>query len=649
MVTPDIPIIVLLLLFPLLGFLVLGTGFRKIPVRVASWIGPGTVGVSFLLAVVLFMRWQLAGYSPELSVHDPVSPSHTLFTWFASAGFSVSFGFLIDPLSLLMILIVTGIGLIIHIYSIGYMKEDTGYNRFFSYMNLFVFSMLVLVLADNYLVMFIGWEGVGLCSYLLIGFWFRNQEFNNAAKKAFVVNRIGDLGFLIGIFLIFTTFGTLNYSGVFSHAGTFEVGDATIVAITMLLFIGATGKSAQIPLYTWLPDAMAGPTPVSALIHAATMVTAGVYMVARSGVLYVLAPPTMTVVAITGLVTAVFAASIAISQNDIKKILAYSTISQLGFMFLALGVGAFTGAMFHLTTHAFFKALLFLAAGSVIHALGGEQDIRKMGGLKEKLPGTYYAFLIGTLAIAGIPPFSGFFSKDEILLHAFSSNFLFWIIGLSGSLMTAFYMFRMLNLTFFCRFRGSDDQWKLMHKSPVMMMVSLIALALLSAFGGFLNIPSLFGGKACLEHFLRPVFAGAVSLLPPVAPLSSFTEIILMVITLAGISLMIYLAFKSYVSDSKGLKSDDAVRKILPDLLFNKYFVDELYQKGIMRPFLALSGFLTRVVEIRMFDGAINGIGRIMIWTGSVLRYIQTGHVGFYIFMMLLGIIVILVWNVLLK
>jgi len=393
---------------------------------------------------------------------------------------------------------------------------------------------------------------------------------------------------------------------------------------------------------------MAGPTPVSALIHAATMVTAGVYMVARSGVLYALAPPTMAVVAITGLITAVFAASIAIYQNDIKKILAYSTISQLGFMFLALGVGAFTSAMFHLTTHAFFKALLFLAAGSVIHAMGGGQDIRKMGGLKKKLPWTYYTFLIGTVAIAGVPPFSGFFSKDEILLQTFSADPVFWIVGFTGSLMTVLYMFRLMNLTFLGNFRGTSDQQHHLYESPREMLIPLMILAFLSAIGGVLNVPAIFGGSSFLEHALHPVFAGA-QLLLHTGGLTLNTGVFLLVVTLIGILVMAYLAYQLYVLDGKGLKPDDANRRFLPHLLFQRYYVDELYRKSIINPLLALSGFLNRVVEFRVIDWLVNGVGRAMVWSGNTLRYIQTGHVGFYLFMMIIGIILLLVFNVLIR
>src|SRR5688572_5785175 len=393
-------------LFPLLGFIFIALNTRRFTEGFTSFVACGSVLASFIVSVVLFIH--LAGLTAdERSIHI------TLFNWISAGNFSASISFLIDPLSSLMLLIITGVGFLIHVYSIGYMHDDDGYNRFFSYLNLFVFFMLMLVMGANYLVMFIGWEGVGLCSYLLIGFWFKNQDYNDAANKAFIMNRIGDLGMLLGIVLIFMNFGSLEYSQVFPQASSIDI--STITLITILLFVGAMGKSAQIPLYTWLPDAMAGPTPVSALIHAATMVTAGVYMVARNNLLYSLAPVAMELIVIVGLATALFAATIALTQNDIKKVLAYSTVSQLGLMFVALGLGSFTGGIFHMATHAFFKALLFLGAGSVIHALHHEQDIRKMGGLKKYLPVTYLTFLIGVLAISGLPPFAGFFSKDEIL------------------------------------------------------------------------------------------------------------------------------------------------------------------------------------------------------------------------------------------
>jgi NADH-quinone oxidoreductase subunit L len=514
-------------------------------------------------------------------------------------------------------------------------------------MNLFVFFMLLLVLGANYPIMFIGWEGVGLCSYLLIGFWFKNHDYNNAAKKAFIMNRIGDLGFLLGMFLIFNTFSSLSFDQVFQQAKAMPMGDPTIIAITLLLFIGAVGKSAQIPLYTWLPDAMAGPTPVSALIHAATMVTAGVYMIARSNILYVLAPTTMSVIGITGLATALFAASIAIFQNDIKKVLAYSTISQLGYMFVGLSVGAFTGAMFHLTTHAFFKALLFLGAGSVIHALGGEQDIRNMGGLRSKLPKTYWTFLIATIAIAGIPPLSGFFSKDEILLHLFEHSSLLWIIAVVGSLMTAFYMFRLLYLTFFRSFRGTDEQMHHLHESPRVMTTPLIILAILAAFGGLLNLPEIFNGGSWLSGFLAPVFADSAALTTPGTAMSHSTELLLMGITLAVVLGMVVRAYFRFAKNEPEPLPDGTKRPSLVQLMINKYYIDELYDYIISKPILWLSKVFHEVVELRFIDRLVNGVGNMVVWTGNTVRFIQTGNVGFYMFIMILGIIMILFLNIL--
>jgi len=632
-----IPIVALIPLFPLLGFLILGLGYRSIPKKWTSFIGPGTILLSFILSSVVFINYH--HLAAPLSCH--------LFNWISIGTLNIPFEFLVDPLSELMLLIVTGVGFVIHVYSIGYMKDDPGFNRFFAYMNLFVFSMLLLVMGANYPIMFIGWEGVGLCSYLLIGFWFKNHENNDAGKKAFIMNRIGDLGFLLGMFLIFTTFQSLSFGQVFSQAKTLPVGNETIIAITMLLFIGAVGKSAQIPLYTWLPDAMAGPTPVSALIHAATMVTAGVYMVARSNILYVLAPATMAVIGITGLATALFAASIAIFQNDIKKVLAYSTISQLGYMFVGLSVGAFTGAMFHLTTHAFFKALLFLGAGCVIHAMGGEQDIRKMGGLKVVLPKTYWTFLIATLAIAGIPPLSGFFSKDEILSHLYEHSSVMWIIAVLGSLMTAFYMFRLLFLTFFKKFRGTADQQQHLHESPSVMIVPLIILAILAAAGGLLNIPSLFGGNNGLEHFLSPVFADADTIMKQGVQGSHLTEYLLMAVTLAGVLAMIFWAYRRFVRQQSVLFPDGTSPSFIVKLVSGKYYIDELYNIIFVKPLLWLSRFLHDIIELRFIDRIVNGLGSLVIWTGNTVRYIQTGNVGFYMFIMILGVIFILFFNIL--
>src|SRR4249919_3435562 len=484
-------------LFPLLGFLINGLFRKSLSKGAIGVIGSGSILLSFIVSVILFTQVKANGGTVS-----------TLFDFINVTDFQIPFAFQVDALSSLFLLIITGVGFLIHVYSASYMHHESKdhFARYFSYLNLFVFSMLLLVMGGNFVILFIGWEGVGLCSYLLIGYWFKNTEYNKAANKAFIMNRIGDLGFLIAIFWIISKIGTTNFSDVFASTNSFSPSEITI--ITLLLFVGATGKSAQIPLYTWLPDAMAGPTPVSALIHAATMVTAGIYMIARSNALYSLSELSMNVVAITGLATSILAATIALKQNDIKKVLAYSTVSQLGYMFLGLGVGAYTGAVFHVMTHAFFKALLFLGAGSVIHAMSGEQDMRNMGGLKKYMSITHITFLLGCLAIAGMPPFSGFFSKDEILAGAFAKNPLLWGIGVLGALMTAFYMFRLYAMTFLGKFRGTHDQEHHLHESPKAITIPLMILAVLAVVGGWIGIPEVFmhGGHR-LESFLEPVFA----------------------------------------------------------------------------------------------------------------------------------------------
>lgn len=629
--------LILILIMPLLGFVLLGLGFRTIPKKVATFVGPGTILISFLLSLIVYFTYR----------QDTTPTLYHFFNWISIPGFTISFDLLIDPLSILMMLVVTGVGFIIHVYSVGYMHDDPGFNRFFAYMNLFVFSMLVLVMGANYPIMFIGWEGVGLCSYLLIGFWYKNHEYNKAANKTFIMNRIGDLGFLLGMFLLFSTFNSFNYVDVFSQAKVLQPGNPTVVAITLLLFVGAVGKSAQIPLYTWLPDAMAGPTPVSALIHAATMVTAGVYMVARSGILYVLAPFTLSVIGIIGVATALLAAVIAIFQNDIKKVLAYSTISQLGYMFIGLSVGAFTGAMFHLTTHAFFKALLFLGAGSVIHAMGGEQDIRNMGGLKRSLPKTFVVFFIGTLAIAGIPPLSGFFSKDEILAGVFSESGLLWMLAVGGSMMTAFYMFRLLFLTFYKSFRGSGSQQQHLHESPGVMTLPLMALAFLALFGGVINLPELFGGGAGLKAFLAPVFSDAHRVMATHPPLSHATEWGLMGITLLLVLLMAGAAWFRFVKAGRGTQPEERKQPAWIRIFVHKFYVDELYDYLFVKPLLCLSRFLHQTVDNRIIDRLVNGLGVLVVRTGNTVRYIQSGNVGFYMFVMIIGILFILFFNIL--
>lgn len=623
---------------PLLGFLIIGIGNKKLSKPVITMIGCGVILASFILVLTLLFPFLNGTAKAEVSKG---------FEWIAIGNFKISFTFLIDQLSVLMMTIITGVGFLIHVYSAGYMSHDEGYHRFFSYLNLFVFSMLLLVMGSNYVVMFAGWEGVGLCSYLLIGFWFKNTEYNNAAKKAFIMNRIGDLGFLLGMILIFTTFGTLDYLEVFSAVSSPETSviqpDAMVItAITLLLFVGATGKSAQIPLYTWLPDAMAGPTPVSALIHAATMVTAGIYMIVRSNALYSLSHISMEVIEIIGLATAIFAATIALVQNDIKKVLAYSTVSQLGFMFFALGLGAYSTAMFHLTTHAFFKALLFLGAGSVIHAMSGEQDIRFMGGLSKKLPITFVTFLIGTLAIAGIPPFAGFFSKDEIFAHAFEQSPFLWGLALIAALMTTFYMFRLLFLTFSGSFRGTEHQRSHLHESPLVMTVPLMALALLSAIGGFIGVPEVLGGSNFLKEFLSPVI---VQQLAHGTPLSHSVEYTLMGISTGAVLVTIMITWVFYVKNGT-LPAKEGESVSTPQrVLSNKYYVDEIYEAIIVKPIHWLSDKFYSVLEIRIIDTFVNAWGKGLNQGSALLRFVQNGSISFYLLAMVVGIIVILFVN----
>lgn len=615
---------------PLLGAALLGLFGKKLTKTTAGILGSGVILISFIISLVAFFG--LKKGTPEII---------NLFTWIQAGDFKADFAFQLDELSAHFMLIITGIGFLIHVYSTAYMHEDEGHNRYFAYLNLFVFFMLLLVMGSNYLLMFVGWEGVGLCSYLLIGFWFKNDAYNNAAKKAFIMNRIGDLGFILGIILLFITFGSVSYTEVFSSAGKFASGETAIVCITLLLFVGAMGKSAQIPLYTWLPDAMAGPTPVSALIHAATMVTAGIYMIARSNILFTMAPFTMEVVALVGLATALFAATIGLVQNDIKKVLAYSTVSQLGYMFLGLGVGAYTGAVFHVTTHAFFKALLFLGAGSVIHGMSGDQDIRNMGGLRKKMPVTYVTFLIGTIAIAGIPPFSGFFSKDEILANVYAHNKLYWALGVLGAMMTAFYMFRLLFLTFWGEFRGTHEQEHHLHESPKAITIPLIILAILSVVGGFIGIPAALHGHHFLNDYLAPIFSGS-QIAMMANHLSHQTEYILIGIAIVSALASIYLAYDWYVKKQVLPVAETEELKPVHKLVYNKYFVDELYENVITKPYNWLSDVFYKIVELRIIDGIVNGTGTLVNRASIAIRYVQTGSIGFYIFAMTIGIAFIL-------
>ena len=617
-------LLAVIVLLPFFGFLINGLLRKYGTYKSIARLACTTILSSFIASLIVFVLVSRGNAIETVKYFDFIN----------TASIKVPFSFQIDHLSALFLLIITGIGFLIHLYSSAYMKDEVPehYARYFAYLNLFIFSMLLLVLGANYIIMFIGWEGVGLCSYLLIGFWFKNDNFNYAAKKAFIMNRIGDLGFLLAIFWLIAKLGTANYTDVFAHVASLSQFDIT--AITLLLFVGAMGKSAQIPLYTWLPDAMAGPTPVSALIHAATMVTAGIYMIARSNVLFSASEFTQHVVAIIGLSTALLSATIALKQNDIKKVLAYSTVSQLGYMFLGLGVGAYTGAVFHVMTHAFFKALLFLGAGSVIHAMHHEQDIRKMGGLKKYLPITHITFLLGCIAISGIPPFSGFFSKDEILAAAYEKNPVYWGLGVAGAAMTAFYMFRLYATTFLGKFRGTHDQEHHLHESPAAMTIPLIVLALLSVIGGFVGVPESLGGKHILGEYLSSVITTE-----PQHLLTHSTEYMLMGISVAVAAIAILFAVNHY---SKKPQLEDA--KGLGKVLENKWYVDELYNTVIVNPLNALAGFFRNFVE-KTIDGFVNGTGKFISYLSRQIRLVQTGQVGGYILMMVVSMVVILfVW-----
>ena len=617
-------IIAFILFWPLAGFLFNGLGRNFWSKKIIAYKATGYIVASFILSVFAFMNVQEYG---AVTVH--------YFDFINTATLKIPFDFKVDALSSLFLLVITGVGSLIHLYSTAYMKEETAphYARYFAYLNLFIFSMLLLVLGDNFVVMFIGWEGVGLCSYLLIGYWFTNGNYNAAAKKAFVMNRIGDLGFLLAIFWMVVKLGTVNYGDVFTEASLAKLSSTDITAITLLLFVGAMGKSAQIPLYTWLPDAMAGPTPVSALIHAATMVTAGIYMITRSHVLFSHSECTQTVIAIIGISTALLAATIAIKQNDIKKVLAYSTVSQLGYMFLGLGVGAYTGAVFHVITHAFFKALLFLGAGSVIHAMHHEQDIQKMGGLKSKLPITHLTFLIGCIAIAGIPPFSGFFSKDEILTAAYEKNPIYFYLGILGAAMTAFYMFRLYASTFLGKFRGTQEQEHHLHESPIAMTLPLILLAIASAIAGAIGVPEIMGGHQWLAVHLTSI-VGA----PHSSHLAHTTEWMLMGISVSIAVIAVIIAISIYRK-----KADDEPQTALGKFLYNKWYVDELYDAVIVRPLDKLAAFLKNTIEKNVIDGAVNGTGKIVQYGARQIRLMQSGQVGYYILFMVLSIILLFV------
>ncbi len=624
-------LVYLIPLFPLISFTIIALAGKSLSKSITTVLAPGSILASFIVAVVIF-----AG---QVSNNHAVSVP--LLSWFHVGDFKADFNFLVDSLSIIFTMVITGVGFLIHVYSTGYMHDEKDYNRYFSYLNLFVFFMLLLVLGDNFLLMFVGWEGVGLCSYLLIGFWFRNINYSSAAKKAFVMNRIGDLGFLLGIILAFGVFGSINYHAVFAQVGSVVIDGKLITWITILLFIGAMGKSAQIPLYTWLPDAMAGPTPVSALIHAATMVTAGIYMVARCSSLFSAAPFTMHFISIVGIATSLLAASIALFQNDIKKVLAYSTVSQLGLIFCALGVGAFSAGVFHVVTHAFFKALLFLGAGSVIHGMSGDQDIRNMGGLKKKMPITYITFLIATIAISGIPPFAGFFSKDQMLAEIFVHNKILFALGLLASLMTSFYMFRLLYLTFFGEFRGNEIQKNHVHESPKSMTIPLMILAVLSVVAGFIGFPHELGHELGIHHWLDGFLS--TSIVIKEAALSLNTEIILMAATIVLILVMILLARTFYVSRKEIPQSDEDAMPLWKEIIYHKYYVDEIYEAVIVKPLNRISGLMYHFIERSGIDAVVNGIGTSISNWSQLLRLTQTGGLGFYVMAMVISIVVLMV------
>jgi NADH-quinone oxidoreductase subunit L len=622
----------LMLLFPALGTLVIALVGTRLGKRVVGILAPGMVLLSFGVAVWMFVT--MLGLPAEERSHEVV-----LWQWMVAGSFEVNVALLLDQLSVTMALIVTGIGFLIHVYSAGYMHHDERFPRFFAFLNFFILMMLTLVLADNYLLLYVGWEGVGLASYLLIGFWFEKPSAADAGKKAFIVNRIGDFGLAIAIMLIWTSLGTLQFSEVFASAPQVWAGTAIATTVTLLLLLAATGKSAQIPLFVWLPDAMEGPTPVSALIHAATMVTAGVYMLARSAVLLGLAPTTSTWVAVIGAATAFFAATIALAQTDLKRILAYSTISQLGYMFLAVGVGAYASGIFHLMTHAFFKALLFLAAGSVMHALHGELDIRKMGNLRKKMPTTFWTYLVGALALAGIPLLSGFFSKDDILWYVWLKSPLLWAVGLITAALTAIYALRSVFVPFF----GQERDKKLFnhaHESPRVMTVPLIILAVGAVGIGYLGIPHL----SRIDLWLEPVFAPAANNTIPVLdqPIEWVLLAFSAVVSLGGA----YLAYRAYIKNPEIPVRVRAALGWFATLVEHKYYVDEAYNMIIVQPLRDVSGWFAGTFDKRGIDGAVNGVAGATGWVGYQARRLQTGMVGLYALSILVGAVALLAWMV---
>ena len=616
-------IALLLVLAPFAGFLINVFFGKSLGKTVSGIIGTLSVAISFATSIYFFGA--LAA--------NPNGFQISLFDWIQISNFKVDFGFLLDQLSILWLLFVTGIGSLIHLYSISYMHDDENMHKFFAYLNLFVFFMITLVVGSNLLVMFIGWEGVGLCSYLLIGFWYKNQDYNVAAKKAFIMNRIGDLGLLIGIFILGHLFSTLDYATLKTAiAGATNLDLYWLSAAALCLFIGATGKSAQIPLYTWLPDAMAGPTPVSALIHAATMVTAGIFMITRLNFIFDLTPDVQSIIAVIGAITALVAATIGLVQNDIKKVLAYSTVSQLGLMFLALGLGAYEVAVFHVITHAFFKACLFLGSGSVIHALHGEQDMRNMGGLKKVMPITFITMLVSSLAISGVPVFSGFFSKDEILLTAFHHNIPLWVVASVASIMTAFYMFRLMFLTFFNEFRGTEEQKHHLHESPALITFPLIVLAILATVGGVISLP----GNSWLNHYLIPI-------LPKLATAQHHlgtTEYILMAIAVVGGLVGIGLAYAKY-NKQNTVPGEDASITGFAKVLYNKYYLDEIYDFLFVKSINTMSKFFRDQVETSLAS-FVFGFGKVTNEISVQGKKVQNGSVGLYLFAFVLGLCAII-------
>jgi NADH-quinone oxidoreductase subunit L len=645
--------------FPLVGFIINGLLGKKVlkNEKLIGTIGTAAIGLSFVVSCNYF--FQLLGDAEK--VHEQIIGS-----WMAVGNLQIDWGFLLDPLSALMIMVVTGVGSLIHLYSIGYMHGEDGFYRYFAYLNLFCFSMLMLVLGNNALVMFIGWEGVGLCSYLLIGYYFEKKSAGDAAKKAFVVNRVGDFGFLVGLMLLFWTLGsehgvwTVRFTEIAKYGHLLGTGSLVVTIITLCFFVGATGKSAQIPLYTWLPDAMEGPTPVSALIHAATMVTAGVYMIGRMNGLFAMAPDTMMVIAIVGAATALFAASIGLAQNDIKRVLAYSTVSQLGYMFLAMGVGAFTAGIFHLMTHAFFKACLFLGSGSVIHGMhhayhhahlhDDPQDMRNMGGLRKKMPITFITFLVSTIAISGIPGFSGFFSKDEILWWAFASTrggWILWLVGAIAAGMTAFYMFRLVFMTFFGEQRTDARAKDHIPESGLTITIPLMVLGVLATLGGFVGVPKLLGDLAGgvpnkIEHFLAPVFEHTQELYGIHAQHElHHLEVPLMGVSIGIAIVGIFLAWIMYVKRPELPGKFVGAFRWLHKAVFNKWFVDELYDALFVNPTKKLGTFLWKGFDVKVVDGVVNGVGYLVRGFSQVLRISQTGQIHSYAMTMVVGMVVL--------